>query len=298
MPMPFLPSRRRLATSALFTALLGACATPVEPDGPPRKETLLALTQDHQLIRFNAGQPQRILHRVPLLGLPAGDSLVGIDFRIARGVLYGLSRQGLLFTIDTASGRLTRVGSKPLALPLQGDAFGFDFNPAADRIRVVSGSFNLRLHPDTGDAVDADPATPGVQPDARLAYTVGDVNAGRTPDIVSAGYTYNPRDDKLTTNFALDRARGTLVVQGSHEGAQPVVSPNTGRLTTIGPLGLGPLAGASFDIADVSNAAFAAVRLGTAGPTQLYTVDLATGRATRVGTVGDGAALRGLAFEP
>jgi hypothetical protein len=36
---------------------------------------------------------------------------------------------------------------------------------------VVSGSFNLRLHPDTGAPVDGDPATPGVQPDARLAYT-------------------------------------------------------------------------------------------------------------------------------
>ena len=45
---------------------------------------------------------------IRLLGLPAGDPLVGIDFRIARGVLYGLSRQGMLFTIDTASGRLTR----------------------------------------------------------------------------------------------------------------------------------------------------------------------------------------------
>jgi len=298
MSMSFLPSRRRQATTALCVALLGACATPAEPEGPPRKETLLALTQDHQLIRFNAGQPGRILDRKPLLGLPTGDSLVGIDFRIARGVLYGLSRQGLLFSIDTASGRLTRVGSKPLALPLDGQVFGFDFNPAADRIRVVGGSFNLRLHPDTGEAVDGDPATPGVQADARLAYASDDMNAGREPDIVSAGYTYNKRDEKLTTNFALDRARGTLVRQGSHEGVQPVVSPNSGRLTTIGSLGLGPMVDASFDIADVSNAAFAALRLNATDPTQLYTIDLATGRATLIGTVGNGAALRGLAFEP
>lgn len=298
MSLSFLPSRRHRAIAALFVTLLGACATPAGPDAQARQETLLALTQDHQLIRFNAGQPGRILDRKPLVGLPAGDSLVGIDFRIARGVLYGLSRQGLLFSIDTASGRLTRVGSKPLALALDGQAFGFDFNPAADRIRVVSGSFNLRLHPDTGEAVDADPATPGVQADARLAYASGDVNAGREPDIVGAGYTYNKVDEKLTTNYALDRARGTLVRQGSHEGVRPVVSPNSGRLTTIGSLGLGPLADASFDIADVSNAAFAALRLNATGSTRLYTVDLASGRATVIGTVGDGAALRGLAFEP
>ena len=296
MPRTLLP--RRLALQGAALLLLSACASAPEPEGPPRKETVLAVTHDHQLIRFNAGQPRRILERKPLQGLPAGDPLVGIDFRVARGVLYGLSRQGLLFTIDTASGRLTRVGSQPLALPLEGTDFGFDFNPAADRIRVVSGSFNLRLHPDTGAAVDADAAAPGVQPDARLAYGAGDVNAGRTPDLVSAGYTYNKQDEKLTTNFALDRALGTLVMQGSREGVQPVVSPNTGRLTTVGALGLGAFADAAFDISDLSNAAYAAIRVQASGPTQLYRVDLASGRAQRVGTVDDGRPLRGLAIEP
>ena len=289
---------RRLALQGAALAMLTACAGVPETEGPLRKETVLAVTQDHQLIRFNAGQPRRILDRKPLQGLPAGDHLVGIDFRVARGVLYGLSRQGLLFTIDTASGRLTRVGSQPLALPLEGTDFGFDFNPAADRIRVVSGSFNLRLHPDTGAAVDGDANTVGVQPDGRLAYVAGDAHEGRMPDIVGAAYTYNKQDEKLTTNFALDRALGTLVMQGSREGVQPVVSPNTGRLSTIGALGLGPFADAAFDISDLSNAAYAAIRLQASGPTQLYSVNLSTGRADRVGTVDSGAPLRGMAIEP
>lgn len=291
-------SYRTVPVLGATVALLAACASAPEPEGPPAKETVLAVTQDHQLIRFNAGQPRRVLSRQPLVGLPAGDSLVGIDFRIARGVLYGLSRQGQLFTIDPASGRLTRVGGQAMALALEGQAFGFDFNPAADRIRVVSGSFNLRLHPDTGEAVDGDPAAPGVQPDTRLAYAPGDVNAGRTPDVVGAGYTYNKQDEKITTNFAIDRALGTLVMQGSREGAQPVVSPNTGRLTTIGALGLGPLADASFDIADVSGAAYAAVRVKADGPTLWLRIDLASGRTTPVGTVAGGGPLRGLAIEP
>lgn len=278
--------------------LLGACASTPEPEGPPRKEMVLALTQGHELIRFNAGQPRRILERKPLRGLPAGDALVGIDYRIARGELYGLSRQGRLYTIDTGSGQLTRVGSQPLALPLEGQAYGFDFNPAADRIRVVAGSFNLRLHPDTGAAVDGDAGTPGTQPDARLTYAVGDAAAGRTPDIVGAAYTYNKRDETITTNYALDRALGTLVRQGSLEGAQPVVSPNSGRLFTVGVLGLGPFADAAFDIADVTGAAFAAVRSSAIGPTRLYDVDLGSGRARLLGTVGDGSPLLGLAIEP
>jgi hypothetical protein len=129
-----------------------------------------------------------VLDRKPLQGLPRA-TLVGIDFRIARGVLYALSRQGLLFTVDTASGRLTRVGSGALALPLPVSAFGFDFNPAADRIRVVSGSFNLRLHPDTGAVVDGDPAREGVQP-MQLAYA-GGTNEAHAPTGLAAGYTYN-----------------------------------------------------------------------------------------------------------
>jgi hypothetical protein len=168
-------------------------------------------------------------------------------------------------------------------------AVGFDFNPAADRIRVVTADGrNWRLHPDTGALVAADGA---------LRYADGDVAAGRAPALAGAGYTYNKRDDKLTTNFAVDIGRGTLVRQGSVEGATPVVSPNTGVLWTVGALGTGAVDDAAFDIADVNNAALAALRRG--GVTRLHAVDLATGRATPIGRVGNGQqALWGLAIEP
>lgn len=300
-PDPPTPVNRTL--SILLSALaLASCATlpadtPDPPEGPPQRETVYALTDTHELLRFNAGQPRRILERKPLRGLPAGDAVVGIDYRVARGVLYALTRSGALYTVDTATGGLTRVGSAPLGLSLPDGAYGVDFNPVADRLRVVSGRFNLRVHPDTGTAVDFDPATPGLQPDPELHYAAGDAAAGRTPDVVGAAYTYNKTDDKLTTNYALDRATGTLVMQGSREGVQPVVSPNTGRLSTVGPLGLGPLADASFDIADVSGAALAGIRK-PGGAARLYRIDLGSGRATLVGTIGDGKPLRGLAIEP
>jgi hypothetical protein len=77
-----------------------------------------------------------------------------------------------------------------------------------------------------------------------------------------------------------------------------VVSPNSGQLTTVGALGLGPLTDVSFDIADVGGAAFAAVRSTTQPRTRLQRVDLITGQATFIGTVADGTPLRGLAVEP
>ena len=63
-------------------------------------------------------------------------------------------------------------------------------------------------------------------------------------------------------------------------------------------LDLGPLADAAFDISDVSNTALAVLRTGGQAPTRLYQIDLASGRATALGTVGDGAALLGIAIAP
>ena len=260
--------------------------------------SVLALTQAHELIRVRASAPEQVLSRVAVRGLPAGDSLVGMDFRVARGVLYTLAASGQLYTLAPDTGVLTPVGRASAALGPAGTRWGFDFNPAADRIRVVgSPGRNLRLHPDTGAQVDGNPAEEGVQDDAPLRYADGDPNQGWVPQVAAAAYSYNQNDDKLTTNYAIDTGLGLLVRQGSLEGAVPVVSPNTGRLFTVGPLGLrGPIDDAAFDIADVHNQALAALRTG--GVTRLYRVDLASGQAQALGRLADGTPLRGLAIEP
>ncbi|MBI5259348.1 MAG: DUF4394 domain-containing protein [Burkholderiales bacterium] len=283
--------------TALASCLaLAACSTLDEPPPSARRETLLALTASGDLVRFKAGAPQQLLERKPVQGLPPGETLLGLDFRVARGMLYALGSRGQLYTLNPATGVLAPVGV-PIALPLVGQQFGVDVNPVADRIRIVSDrGQNLRLHPDTGAVVDADPARPGPQPDPDLHYAGDDPHAGRTPRVVAAAYTYHPRDDKLSTNYVIDAGLGALLIQGSLEGTQPVVSPNTGRLRTVGALGTGPLQDASFDIADVDNAALAALRFG--GRTRLYRIDLASGQATLLGTVGNGQPLLGLAIEP
>lgn len=296
---PFsIPLVRRLAAAALASAGLAGCATAPAPESPQR-ELVVAVTASHELIKFQAGQPDRILERRPVTGLPAGERLVGIDFRVARGVLYALTQGGRLYTLDIPTGALRAVGPAPAVLGLRGTAFGLDFNPAADRIRVVSSTGqNLRLHPDTGAAVDGEPALDGVQPDPALRYAWSDPHAGRAPDIAGAAYTYNAQDGKLTTNYAIDRARGVLVVQGSREGATPVVSPNTGQLRTVGSLGLPPLVDVAFDISDVGNTALIAVRTTRDSRTRLHRVDLRTGATQPLGQVGDGAPLVGMAIEP
>jgi hypothetical protein len=267
------------------TLLAGCASTPSdEPAGAPRAQTVVAVTADGALITFNAGTPRQIDARHPVTGLAAGERLVGIDYRVARGVLYGLGSAGRLYTLDATTGVATPVGSAPSA-PLAGSRFGFDFNPAADRIRVVSdGGQNLRLHPDTGALAVTDPS---------LTTSATGVPA---TNIVGAAYTYNKLDEKLTTNYALDIGRGWLLTQGTVEGRTPAVSPNTGRLYDVGALGTGPADDAHFDIADLDNAALAALHQG--GRTRLHLIDLATGRASLLGTVGDGRPLAGIAIVP
>lgn len=293
-----LPTLLTLAALAVTTAA-AAQSTAERPARPELPASVWVLTASHQLVNINAAQPQKALQARPVQGLVAGDQLVGIDYRVAKGVMFGLGRSGTVYTITPATGVAKAVNPAATLRPLASGPVGFDFNPAADRIRVVqSNGDNHRLHPDTGELVDFAPQTPGVQTDPKLHYAPGDVHAGQAPDVVAAAYTYNSQNDKLTTNYAIDRRLGVLVLQGSKEGTQPVVSPNLGVLTTVGSLGMGPLTDASFDISDVGNVGLAIVSTSTTSLPRLVRIHLTTGAATLLGTVAGGEPVLGMAIEP
>lgn len=279
---------RTAAAIATLSSIQG-CGTlePAPATDSSLKSIVHAVTIDADLITFKASQPDRILQRNRLSGLTPGETLVGIDYRVARGELYAMSDHGRLYRLDPGTGRLAAV-AQGTRVTIPPGSVGFDFNPAADRIRFVSADgANLRLHPDSGALAATDP---------NVQYAATDPAQGQIPRLGGAAYTYNKRDEKLTTNYAIDLARGTLVTQGSIEGASPAVSPNTGTLFTVGPLGTGPIADAAFDIADIDNAGLAAIARG--GRTSLYVIDLASGRARNVGIIGQGRPLRGMAIEP
>lgn len=262
-----------------------------------RPEVLLALTEDHTLVTLNAGQPGQLLGQVPLKGLLPGEKILGMDFRVARGQLFALSSTGRLLRIEPTTGQATPVGSG-VALP-PSTSWGVDFNPTVDRIRVVNDEgANLRLHPDTGTQVDGDAKTEGLQTDGRLSYAPSDLLQGRAPRVTAAAYTYNKDNDKLTTNYAIDAAAGYLVVQGSVEGATPVVSPNTGLLQSVGPLLIERFDQASFDISDVNNAAYLVTSRQGSVESRLYEVDLGSGVARLIGSIGAGQQIRALAIVP
>jgi hypothetical protein len=271
MPHPFRSLRSPIAEAACL-ALLAA---------PAAAQTLLGLTADNRLLPLRAGTPLQAGPALPITGLAAGENLVAIDFRPANGRLYALSDQSRLYTVDPWTGTATAVGA-PFTPSLAGTEFGFDFNPTVDRIRVVSDSGqNLRLHPDTGAVVATD---------LPLAYAATDPGAGQTPMLAGSGYTNSVAGAVTTTLYGIDAARDVLVTQ---------TPPNNGVLNTVGALGRDVTTMAGFDIA-AGGPAWAALHSGN-GPTQLFTIDLATGATTWQGTLANAvgpARLRGLAVAP
>jgi hypothetical protein len=318
MPAPQLPRALR-ALSALGLALsLGACAYMPQLKGwqemkakssskgavtealapvRERPELLVAVTPGNQLITFNAAEPGKILSRVPIKGLQASETILALDFQVAKGQLFGLSNKGRLLKINSQTVEATAVGA-PMTLP-PGQTYGFNFNPTVDRIRLVSDlGHNLRLHPDTGAPVDGDANLPGVQPDGMLAYGAGDLLSNTKPRIVAVAYTYNKVNDKLTTNYAIDAGAGYLVVQGSIEGAATVVSPSTGKLQAIGPLLIDRFDTAALDISDVNNTAYLMTNRNAGGESKLYELNLGSGQARLIGAIGGGEPIRSMAIIP
>jgi hypothetical protein len=294
--IPWLPARRSLfAAAALLTIFVAASILSVPApvaDAQAQPTILLGLTANNRINWYAPELPSVAFFSVPLTGIESGETILGIDNRPANGLLYGLGSANRLYTISPFTGVATRVGQNTLSPTLRGTTFGFDFNPVPDRIRVVGDARqNLRLNPDTGAVVDADPNIDGVQPDGNLAYDAADVNKDATPRLAGAAYTNSVAGATSTTNYAIDTGLDVLVTQGS-AGGMPV-SPNTGRLFTVGRLGVDASDAASFDIT-ADGRAFAALTRPGESTSALYAIDLATGAARSLGTLGAGQVIRGL----
>ncbi len=84
---------------------------------------------DEDLLR-----PGNITIKVPITGLRTGDFFLGIDFRPADGILYGVANSGAIYRINVATGAATLVSiltadpadtSSPFS-GLSGTSFGVD----------------------------------------------------------------------------------------------------------------------------------------------------------------------------
>lgn len=254
---------RFLTLSALVLSFASASAT---------AQSVLALNDSNALLRFSAQSPGMVLATVPVTGLNAGDTLVGIDVRPATDQLFGLGSSGRLYTINPATGVAT-PGSQ-VSVALNGTSFGVDFNPVPDRLRVISNTGqNLRINVNDGVAI-----TDGAINPAGFAVT-------------GAGYINNFAGTATTQLFNIDLTGSRLTTQNP---------PNDGTQVAVGPLGVTLQAGsdAGFDVITINgvNSAFATLRVG--GTTGLYSINTTTGAATLVGPISGNPVVRGMALLP
>ncbi|MFW2160989.1 DUF4394 domain-containing protein [Acinetobacter beijerinckii] len=219
------------------------------------------LTANNKLLNFALNNPNSVSEK-SLTGLLVDERFIGIDYRLRTttdhsGKLYGLTNKANLYTINPESGLASLVSTlKPAAgssfTALDGTSFAVDFNPTADRLRVISNTGqNLRINVDTGDTIKD-----------------GDINGASGAKVTAAAYTNSfktPVAALATELFDLDQTNKTLTKQNP---------PNNGTLSLIGSLGINLGTDNGFDIAGGDNGLALATVSGGSGPSVLYRIDL------------------------
>ena len=220
----------------------------------------IAALQDGKTIAWIDTDKKAVTGSVPLAG---GATLVGIDVRPADGKLYGVTPDGAIVTVDPMSGKWEKKSqlSEKLAT---GVTFVVDFNPVADRLRLMaSNGVNLRVNVDDGKATV----------DGSLKYAATDKMKDTAPRVLAGAYINSYAGAKETGLYNLEGAAGALVKQAP---------PNDGTLNTIGALAAKIDGSVAFDIWSDGKGGNAAWLL--AG-NSLYEVDLSNGNLKSAGTI-------------
>ncbi len=171
---------------------------------------LIGLSPNNELVNFTSGPPAQDLGVVPISGLRDLEVVQAIDTRPATKELFAVTNQNFIYIINPETGVATPVSNSPLAPQVNGVMVGFDFDPAADVIRLITDSGqNLRISPETGAVIAID-----------------NVINSFTAEINSSAYTF-PGIGSPSRLYSIDIANAVLYRQRD---------PNSGQLQLIGPL--------------------------------------------------------------
>ncbi|MGB3516116.1 MAG: DUF4394 domain-containing protein [Elainellaceae cyanobacterium] len=246
------------------------------PSAQPTAFDLLGLTDSNQLVAFSTSSPGQS-KTLSVTGVEG--TLLGIDVRPANGLIYGLTTTNQIYTIALSGDSATATLVSTLSQPFEGGAIsGFDFNPVADRLRLVGeNDQDFRINVDTG----------AVTVDGDLAFSPDDVNVGVNPSVTGAAYTNSFAGTTATQLYDIDSSLDSLLLQSP---------PNDGTLQTVGALGFDfdTLGGFEIIASSGSNTAFAVSNA------TLYSLNLESGAATSLGAIGTDSAInfQGLTAAP
>src|SRR5437016_11548915 len=123
-----------------FRSIFAASAALLLSSAAANAAQVAALIGGDTIAMVDTGQ-KKATGSVKVTGISGG--LVGIDVRPADGMLYGLVDDGTIVTI-AMDGKAT-MKSKLDTMLAKGVAATVDFNPVADRLRVMGGACNGSL---------------------------------------------------------------------------------------------------------------------------------------------------------
>jgi hypothetical protein len=254
-----------MAKAAVVTLSIGLVSFVAVSAQASSGETIVGLTYlgggAGQLYTINSAAPGTMIAPVGISGTIGGDVIVDITYW--GSTLYGVGSGGNLYTLNLGTGVATLVNHFGT---LNGNYVGIDAESGG--IRIVSNSdINLLVDPSTGSLISTDPT---LNPGSPAIDAIS----------VSGGTTY-----------AVDSVANTL----------GTLNPATGVFSTIGGMGYDVSGKNGFVISPGTGIAYFASGVSSSGTdANLYQVNLATGFASLVGTIGSSEGLLnyGLAIAP
>ncbi|MEG2695725.1 MAG: DUF4394 domain-containing protein, partial [Acinetobacter sp.] len=185
-----------------------------------------------------------------------------MDHRPSDGKLYAVGLLGNIYTLNPSSGVakfVIKITADPAdttdgnaafsKITANPDALSVNFNPAADRLRIIGqDGQNLRVNVDTG-----------------LTITDGEISrvGDATTEVSAAAYTNAFAGTASTKLYSIDSATDRIYLQNA----------NAGTLDISAPLGQDVSNNGGFDIDPMNNIGFAALQVS--GAYKLFRVNLA-----------------------
>jgi hypothetical protein len=256
----------------------------------PEELTFYALRNGNVLDKYSTTNPETVLSTTTISGL-GGASILAIDFRPSTGGLYGLGSDDRVYLINlmtgaataipalfTTANRLPPVDATTTRIPVSvdGTQFGFDFNPMADRLRIVSNTGqSLRINVMTG-------------------FTLIDGSINPQPaTITGVAYDKNDNDPATATElYAIDVLSLKLF---------EIDPPNNGTLVEEGPINLKLVGEGGFDIAPRNSNVITDIGLGlyeVNKKSTLFRIDVETGETKILAKYNKTLNYTGLAISP
>ncbi|MCW2923172.1 MAG: polymerase, partial [Thermoleophilia bacterium] len=195
-------SESKLRAARTATILITIVAS-LAAAGPAAALPIFAVTAGEApfVLHFDSATPGTVDGLAPVTGLANGETVVGLDQRPATDEMYVLTKVGAVAKLRVLY-PITGVLDTPLTLAADpadltspytnfgaATAYGIDFNPVPDRLRVTTDlDANVRVNPTTGLVTTDNDLSAGT--DLGVAYTNNFSGA-----VTTTLYAYNWDDD-------------------------------------------------------------------------------------------------------